>query len=86
MFFSRRGKASELIHLIDAVTTNKTDFFGSRIISTSLTSKALPELAARLRASPQVADVERGLFHRRGAVYAGHGAERICGAKSRFSL
>lgn len=46
--FQPEGRASELIHLIDVITTNKTDFFREPDHFDFLASKALPELAARL--------------------------------------
>jgi chemotaxis protein methyltransferase CheR len=45
--FGRGGKEHELVHLIDAVTTNKTDFFREASHFDYLVSKALPDLAAR---------------------------------------
>lgn len=45
--FAPGGKETELIHLIDVVTTNKTDFFREAGHFDYLVSKALPELAAR---------------------------------------
>ena len=45
--FRPEGKEQELIHLIDAVTTNKTDFFRESGHFEYLTGKALPDLAAR---------------------------------------
>jgi chemotaxis protein methyltransferase CheR len=42
------GLKNELIHLIDVVTTNKTDFFREAGHFDYLVSKALPDLAARL--------------------------------------
>jgi len=46
--FSGHGHDSEeLVHLIDAVTTNKTDFFRERTHFDFLVAKALPELTAR---------------------------------------
>lgn len=45
--FTRDGRERELMHLIDAVTTNKTDFFREAGHFEYLTSKALPELAVR---------------------------------------
>ncbi|HLK19925.1 MAG TPA: protein-glutamate O-methyltransferase [Bryobacteraceae bacterium] len=45
--FSKEGKERELIHLIDVITTNKTDFFRESAHFDYLVSKALPELAAR---------------------------------------
>ncbi len=45
--FAAEDKNSELVHLIDAVTTNKTDFFREASHFNYLVSKALPDLAAR---------------------------------------
>lgn len=41
--FSERGLSQELVHLIDAVTTNKTDFFREPRHFEFLVSRALPE-------------------------------------------
>lgn len=43
--FSREGQGLELIHLIDVVTTNKTDFFREPAHFDYLVSTALPTLA-----------------------------------------
>jgi len=48
--FSARGKP-ELVPLIDAITTNKTDFFREAAHFNYLTGKALPELTGRLGAA-----------------------------------
>ena len=45
--FRPEGQEQELIHLIDAVTTNKTDFFREAGHFDYLTGKALPDLAER---------------------------------------
>ncbi len=45
--FGREGKENELVHLIDVITTNKTDFFRESAHFDYLVSKALPDLAAR---------------------------------------
>jgi len=45
--FGPEGIGDELVHLIDVVTTNKTDFFREAGHFDYLVSKALPELAAR---------------------------------------
>ncbi len=42
--FSQEGRKRELVHLIDSVTTNKTDFFREAGHFDFLVSKALPEL------------------------------------------
>lgn len=46
--FGPDGIANELVHLIDVVTTNKTDFFREAGHFEYLVSTALPDLAARL--------------------------------------
>ncbi|MRR38364.1 chemotaxis protein CheR, partial [bacterium] len=43
--FSREGAGLELVHLIDVVTTNKTDFFREPAHFDYLVAKALPDLA-----------------------------------------
>jgi chemotaxis protein methyltransferase CheR len=45
--FAAEGRDHELIHLIDAVTTNKTDFFREAGHFNYLVANALPDLAAR---------------------------------------
>jgi chemotaxis protein methyltransferase CheR len=45
--FTTDGHQTELIHLIDAITTNKTDFYREAAHFDFLTSKALPDLAVR---------------------------------------
>jgi len=45
--FSPAGQSTELIHLIDVVTTNKTDFFREPSHFDYLTQKALPAIFAR---------------------------------------
>jgi len=45
--FAREGKENELVHLIDVITTNKTDFFRESGHFDYLVSQALPDLAAR---------------------------------------
>jgi chemotaxis protein methyltransferase CheR len=47
LFDGRGHDTEEMIHLIDAVTTNKTDFFREKTHFDFLTSKMLPEFAAR---------------------------------------
>jgi chemotaxis protein methyltransferase CheR len=44
--FSQRGLKRELLHLIDVVTTNKTDFFREPRHFDFLSARALPELTA----------------------------------------
>jgi chemotaxis protein methyltransferase CheR len=45
--FARHGQKEEVIHLIDVVTTNKTDFFREAGHFDYLVQKALPEIGAR---------------------------------------
>jgi chemotaxis protein methyltransferase CheR len=45
--FGRQGLKDELIHLIDVVTTNKTDFFRESSHFDFLVQKALPDIVAR---------------------------------------
>jgi chemotaxis protein methyltransferase CheR len=45
--FAREEKEDELVHLIDVITTNKTDFYRESAHFDYLVSKALPDLAAR---------------------------------------
>jgi chemotaxis protein methyltransferase CheR len=45
--FAPTGRNQELVHLIDAVTTNKTDFFREPDHFEFLVSKALPDLEAQ---------------------------------------
>jgi chemotaxis protein methyltransferase CheR len=51
LVFAPGGKETELVHLIDVISTNKTDFFRENGHFDYLVSKALPELAARKGAS-----------------------------------
>ena len=43
--FSKRGMDEEIIHMIDVVTTNKTDFFREPAQFSFLAQKAIPDLA-----------------------------------------
>jgi len=47
LVFALDGRRHELVHLIDVITTNKTDFFREAAHFDYLVSKALPALAAR---------------------------------------
>jgi len=60
---------AELVHLIDCVTTNKTDFF--REPSTlPLCGRCRAGTAAPQRPQPPAAqDLERGLLYRNGSLY-----------------
>lgn len=49
--FGHQGLKDEILHLIDVVTTNKTDFFREPKHFDFLTSKALPDLIAGCRAA-----------------------------------
>ena len=75
--FTPEGRAGELVHLIDVITTNKTDFFREPGHFDYLVSKALPDLARAQGRRRQVPGLERRLLHRRGALHAGHGPQRI---------
>jgi len=46
--FGHEGLKDEIVHLIDVVTTNKTDFFRESGHFDFLVERALPELAARI--------------------------------------
>ena len=45
--FGPQGRENELVHLIDVITTNKTDFFRESGHFEYLVTKALPDLASR---------------------------------------
>ena len=45
--FEHEGREHELVHLIDVITTNKTDFFREAAHFEYLVTKAMPELALR---------------------------------------
>jgi chemotaxis protein methyltransferase CheR len=47
--FSQKGQEDELTHMIDQVTTNKTDFFREPAHFDYLTRSVLPEITRRLR-------------------------------------
>jgi chemotaxis protein methyltransferase CheR len=47
--FSREGMENELSHMIDVVTTNKTDFFREKVHFDYLVTNAVPELLSRYR-------------------------------------
>jgi chemotaxis protein methyltransferase CheR len=51
--FAQEGKEDELVHLIDVITTNKTDFFREAGHFDYLVAKALPDLASRHGANRQ---------------------------------
>ncbi len=69
---SRRAIADEFPHLVDCVTTNKTDFFREPAHFDLLRTTIVPRLAARGR--PAAAQgLERGGFERGGGLYAGDG-------------
>ena len=46
--FGHQGQKEEIVHFLDVVTTNKTDFFREPDHFEYLTQKALPELIARV--------------------------------------
>ncbi len=51
LLFSSNDSTDELVHMIDAVTTNKTDFFREPVHFTFLTETALPEFMASVSPS-----------------------------------
>lgn len=51
--FSDKGKEEEMVHLINAVTTNKTDFFREPSHFEYLVQTALPEIDQRCRLEPR---------------------------------
>jgi len=51
--FTSDGRSKEMVHLIDAVTTNKTDFFREPDHFEHLAAKALPDLDRRRGAARQ---------------------------------
>jgi len=53
LLFTPDGRSSEMVHLIDAVTTNKTDFFREPDHFEHLVVKALPDLDRRRGAARQ---------------------------------
>ena len=84
--FGHQGLKDEIVPLIDVVTTNKTDFFREPKHFDFLVANALPELTRPKRIRPPACHLERGLLHRRGALHAGHRAQRIRADPSRLSL
>jgi len=52
--FGRQGQKDEIVHLLDVVSTNKTDFFREPGHFDYLMNKALPELVARDRFEGQM--------------------------------
>ena len=60
--FGRKGMQENSFHLIDVITTNKTDFFREPAHFEFLAQRALPELDARMAVA--FADLERRLLQR----------------------
>ncbi len=52
--FRRDGQKEEIVHLLDVVTTNKTDFFREPAHFEFLAQRALPDLASRNSARPEL--------------------------------
>jgi hypothetical protein len=78
-FVLGHGKAEETVHLIDVVTTNKTDFFREPQHFDFLVQQALPTLMREYGAG-QIAHlhgVERGMLQRRRTLHPGHGPGRV---------
>ena len=82
--FSSEGREAELVHLIDVITTNKTDFFREAAHFDYLASKALPDLTAH-RGNARQIDLERRLLERRRALHPRHRAQRIRPAARDFA-
>ena len=82
MLFERDGLRTEAVHLIDAVTTNKTDFFREPEHFRILVQKVLPDGAGGppCRRAGTGQAVECRLLHRRGGIHARHGAGRLARA------
>ncbi len=85
--FEQDGLETEQVHLIDAVTTNKTDFFREPEHFRVLTDRSLPRIVAERRVDSRAPDqsLERGLLHRRRGLYHGHGARRVRAASTAIS-
>ena len=85
LFGQRWPEARRWSHLIDVVTTNKTDFFREPKHFDFLTQRRCRNW---LRAAERTAaaGVERRVFDGRRAVHAGDGAERIRGDASGISF
>src|ERR1700739_565508 len=92
--FQEDGLQSEAVHLIDAVTTNKTDFFREPEHFSILVKQALPALVADRPAGPQAEACggrpcgpagqgeagERGMLYRRRTLHDGDGAGGVAAA------
>lgn len=52
--FSREGQTNEVIHMIDVVSTNKTDFFREPVHFDFMNESVLPELVENSRFPPHV--------------------------------
>src|ERR1035441_1542171 len=73
--FGPHGEKGELVHLLDVVSTNKTDFFREPEHFEFLVEKAIPDLVARNQSGRPFVDLERRVLHRRGALHPGDDAE-----------
>jgi chemotaxis protein methyltransferase CheR len=54
LFTGEEADGEELVHLIDVVTTNKTDFFREKAHFDFLAAEALPALAEKIRSSREL--------------------------------
>ena len=54
LFYGNNVDGEELVHLIDVVTTNKTDFFREKAHFDYLTANALPDLTAKIQGSREL--------------------------------
>ncbi len=80
------GEKEEIVHLIDVVSTNKTDFFREPEHFEFLVAEGHPGPGGAQRERAALVDLERRLLDRRGALHPGDGAEGVCRGPSRFSL
>ena len=71
--FAHHGQKEEIVHLIDVVTTNKTDFFREAGHFEFLVAEGNSGRLGAQCKREAIAGLERRLLHRRGALYPGHG-------------
>ena len=71
--FAQGGLETEAVHLIDAVTTNKTEFFREPDHFRFLAERVVPRLISGREGwtdSIGIESLERGVLDRRGALHA----------------
>ena len=86
--FSPEGTERELFHMIDTVTTNKTDFFREPRHFEYLTGTVLPEIGPgeRDRDQNETDGLVRWMLHRGRTLHPGDGTERFCRGMARVSF